>query len=189
MMQRTVLLAGAAVALLAAQATANAAVINMPQSRTLSTVPATVTMGTATFSFTLDTASFAPAADVSTAGTGAVSTIFGGIADFEAGSPIDGTGLFTFASYPTATLIPNSQADDFIGLSYTGVGGTYYGYAEVSGNTLLGSAFQDTPNTTITTASLAATAVPEPMSAALVAVGALTVGALRGRKRATKQAA
>ncbi|MGI4797237.1 MAG: hypothetical protein ACRYF2_03495 [Janthinobacterium lividum] len=189
MMQRTVLLAGAAVALLAAQAPANAAVINMPQSQTLSSVPATVTMGTATFSFTLDTASFAPAADVSTAGSGAVSTIFGGIADFEAGSPIDGTGLFTFASYPTATLIPNSQADDFIGLSYTGVGGTYYGYAEVSGNTLLGSAFEDTPNTTITTAPLSATAVPEPMSAALVAVGALTVGALRGRKRATKQAA
>ena len=189
MMQRTIFLAGAAVALLAAQATANAAVINMPLSRTLSTVPATVTMGTATFSFTLDIASFAPAAAVSTAGTGAVSTIFGGIADFEAGAPIDATGLFTFASYSTATLIPNSQADDFIGLSYTGVGGTYYGYAEVSGNTLLCSAFQDTPNTTITTASLATTAVPEPMSAALVAVGALTVGVLRGSKWATKQEA
>lgn len=188
-MNRAVLAAGAAVALLATQATANAAVINMPQSRTLSTVPAIVTMGTATFSFTLDATGFAPAADVATAGSGAVSTIFGGIADFEAGSPIDGTGLFTFASYPTATLIPNSQADDFIGLSYTGVGGTYYGYAEVSGNTLLGSAFQDTPNTTITTASLAATAVPEPMSAALLSVGALTVGAIRSRKRATKQAA
>ena len=189
MMQRGILLAGAAIALLAAQATANAAVINMPQSQTLSTTPVVVTMGTATFSFTLDATSFAPAAAVSTGGTGAVSTIFGGIADFGADSVIDGSGLFTFAPYSTATLIPNSQADDFIGLSYTGTGGTYYGFAEVSGNTFLGSAFQDTPNTAITTAPLAATAVPEPMSAALLMVGAVTVGALRGRKRETKQAA
>ncbi len=197
-MARLSLLAGAgALALgLATLGTAQAAVLSNVSNTPLSlTTPVTISLnsGAATLVFT-GLNNFLPDAAVRTTGTARVTTIFGGLADFGAGSTIDGTAeLYTFAAYPTATEIPNSPADDYIGFSFTQADGTHYGYAEVFGTSLVGYGYEAAANTTILTgatggAALApivgtgVTATPEPATAALLLSGLATLTMVRRRK-------
>ena len=188
-MRRYKLLAGAAalaISLLATYAAANAAVVQVLATQQLSSTPISFTLGSGSFSFTLDAAGIGngPQSFIQSNSTGLVTTIFGGVADFESGAPIDGSGNggFSFAAYPTPTSIPNSSALDFVGFSYQGTGGTHYGYAEVFGNTFVGYAYEDAANTTILTQ-----AVPEPASAALLIGGLAMVGAARRKKRGERR--
>jgi len=162
---------------------AQAAVISTVPNAALSATPVSVTFGAgaATYAFTAvaDTGN-GPGAAVATSGTAQVSN-FGGLSDFAAGSSIDQTGeIYTFAAFPTATTIPFSAADDFIGLAFTLGDGPHFGYAEVAGPTLVSYAYESTPGATILTGATAA--VPEPATITLLAAG-LAGLAVGGRRR------
>jgi hypothetical protein len=155
---------------LLAAAPGKAAVVSVVLDQTLSSTPVDISFGSgaAVYAFTeMDTGGNGPGAAVATSGTALV-TNFLGLTDFEAGSSIDSTNeLYTFTAFPTATLIPNSAADDFIGLEYTLSNGVHYGYAEVDGAELVSYGVQTTPGTSILTGAVA---VPEPPSLAILAV-------------------
>ena len=178
---------------LACEASAQAAVVGLvaPTPIVLSAVglPVTFGFGAATYTFTAADTGYGSGAAVSTAGSARVSTIFGGMADFGAGSPIDQNGeLYTFAPYGAATAIPFSAADDFIGLAFMLMDGIHYGYAEVNGSTLVSYAYESVAGASIQTGATPTAAlptppgvVPEPMPFALLGIGALA--ATIGRRR------
>lgn len=162
---------------------ADAAVISTMPDAALSTTPVSISFGGggAGYDFTAAATGNGPGAAVATSGTAEVSNL-GGLADFSVGSMIDQTGeLYNFASFPTATGIPFSATDDYIGLAFTLGDGLHFGYAEVAGPTLVSYAYESTPGTGILTGATAA-AVPEPATLALLATGlaGLTVA---GRRR------
>jgi hypothetical protein len=160
---------------LLAGAPVQAAVVSFTLDAALSSAPIEISFGggAAVYAFTeMDTGGNGPGAAVSTSGTAMVTNFFG-LTDFEAGAPIDATGeLYTFSAFPTPTLIPNSAADDFIGLAYTISNGVHYGYAEVDGAELVSYGFETTPGTSILTGAVG---VPEPSGFAVLAVGVIGV--------------
>jgi hypothetical protein len=98
---------------------------------------------------------------VSTSGTAEVSS-FGGFL----GIPVEPSTFFTdmrngsdvlfgpdqfgsYASFPTATDIPYSSTDSFLGLRYTVGANTFYGFAQFAGGDLERYGFETTPNTDI----------------------------------------
>lgn len=171
---------------------ADAAVISTVTNAGLSSTPfvASFNGGVATLSFTSATTLDLPGAAVSTGGSAQVTTIFGGIADFQAGttfnSPPDPT--VSYAAFTVPTVVQYSAADDFIGFSYIGSDGIHYGYAELFGPTLTGYAYESTPNTAITATALNASPVPEPASIALLLSGIGAVGLVRRRKQGAAHA-
>lgn len=183
---RTFTMLAAAGLMLAAAAgvgTAQAAVLSFDPGSDFSASSASINFGPGaalyTFAATQAPALGAPTASVATGGTAMVSNLFGGVADFFAGSTIDQNGqLYDFSAFPTAAPIPNSAADDFIGLAFTLADGLHYGYAEIDGTTLVSYGFEQTPGASIQTA-----AVPEPMSIALLGVGLVGILATRTRRR------
>jgi hypothetical protein len=119
---------------------------------------------------------------VSTTGAAEV-TSFGGFL----GIPVEPTTYFTdlrgghdvlfgpdqfgsYASFPTATDIPDSSIDSFLGLRYTIGDDTFYGFARFSGGDLEAYGFETTPNTDID-ANSPAVATPELSTWAMMALG------------------
>ncbi len=165
---------------------AQAAVISFMPNAPLSATPTTISFGNgaATYSFTAASTGFGPGAAVSTGGNAQVSSFFGGVTDFFAGAPIDqNSQIYSFSAFPTASLIPNSSAIDYIGLAFTLLDGLHYGYAQVAGPQLTSYAYESVPGATILTGTVA-TAVPEPASITLVLAGiAGAAVAVRRRRR------
>lgn len=122
---------------------------------------------------------------VSTTGTAQVSSVFGqpsvDFTDGRGGDVIYGPNAFgAYASFATATDIPYSSTDSFLGLRYTVGNNTYYGYAQFAGADLERYGFETTPNTAVD----ATAAVPEPASWAMLILGFAGVGFMAyGRKR------
>lgn len=178
-MRNALLAAFGGLALAFCSSIASAAVIATTYNQALSATPLTVGfMGANAFQFTAASTGYGPGAAVATSGAGKVTTLFGSVTDFEAGATIDSTGLFTFAAYPAATVIPYSAADDFVGLSVALADGIHYGYAEVFGATLVGTGFETAANTAILTGA-PTTTTPEPASLALLATGLAMLSARR----------
>jgi len=168
---------------IAATGGAKAAVIQSTANRALTATPFTVSFGGATagYGFTAVSTGNGPGAAVQTSGTAQVSSFFGGVADFSAGASIDQTGeLYSFSAFPTAATIPNSPADDYIGLAFRLSDGLHYGYAEVVGATLVAYGYEATPSATILTGATAA-AVPEPASMVMFMAGAFGLAMMRRR--------
>src|SRR4029077_18684728 len=116
---------------------------------------------------------------VSTSGTAEV-TAFGGVlgiplqpsVDFthgRGGVVIYGPAEFgAYASFPTATDIPFSATDSFLGLRYSVGADTFYGFAQFAGGDL--GRFETTANTAID-ASAAIAQIPEASTWAMMALG------------------
>jgi hypothetical protein len=117
---------------------------------------------------------------VSTSGTAEVSA-FGGFlgiplqptvdfTDGRGGDVVYGPAEFgQYASFPTATDIPDSATDSFLGLRYAVGADTFYGFAQFAGADLERFGFETMPNTAIDAS--AAIATPEPSTWAMMGLG------------------
>lgn len=183
MIARLAATAGTLVLGIAVAGGAEAAVIQSSVNQALTATPLSVSFGGAAagYGFTAVSTGNGPGAAVQTSGNAQVSSFFGGIADFSAGASIDQNGqLYSFSAFSTAATIPNSPADDFIGLAFTLSDGLHYGYAEVAGATLVSYGYETTPDATILTGA-ATTAVPEPASMVVLMAGAFGLAMMRQR--------
>jgi hypothetical protein len=148
------------------------------------------------FSLSYPTSGFFADTFVSTTGTAEVSS-FGGFL----GIPVEPSTFFTdmrgghdvlfgpdqfgsYASFPTATDIPYSSTDSFLGLRYAIGANTFYGFAQFAGPNLERFGFETTPNTDID-ANFPVEAVPEPSTWAMMMVGfvGMVLAARRRRSR------
>lgn len=162
---------------------ASAAVVSVTAGRPLTATPVPVPVSfdpASAIAFTAASTGNGPGAAVATSGTAKVSSFGGAVTEFSVGSAIDQAGeLYSFSAFPTATVLPFSAADDYIGLSFNLADGVHYGYAEVAGSTLVSYAYQTTAGATILTGAVSASAVPEPASLALLVSGVAGAAALR----------
>lgn len=194
--------AALALAALGASPGAHAAVMSATPGAALSATPVAITLGgAATYDFTAAGTGNGPGAAVATGGTARVASLAGGVTDFSAGAAIDQAGeIYGFSSFPTAGTIPNSAADDYIGLAFTLGDGVHYGYAEVAGARLVSYGYESAPGTGITAGATGGgggaigggpNAVPEPSSMALLAVSVamlmVTATGTRRRQRASSK--
>jgi hypothetical protein len=136
---------------------------------------------------------------VSTTGTAEVSSFGGflGIAvvpstfftDMRNGSDVlFGPDQFgSYASFPTATDIPDSSVDSFLGLRYTVGADTFYGFARFAGGDLEGYGFETTPNTDID-ANFPIAQVPEPSTWAMMMLGFVGTVLVAKRRRSLRLA-
>jgi hypothetical protein len=76
----------------------------------------------------------------------------------------------SYASFPTATDIPFSATDSFLGLRYTVGDNTFYGFARFAGPDLEAYGFVTTPNIDVD-ANSPAVATPELSTWAMMALG------------------
>ena len=86
----------------------------------------------------------------------------------------------SYASFPTATDIPYSSGDSFLGLQYTVGANTYYGFARFAGGDLEGYGFETIPNTDID-ANFPVAQVPELSTWAMMTLG--FIGAVLAARR------
>ncbi len=133
---------------------------NITLNKDLTAGPFTLSFGGGAATYTFSMAASVSGAAVATGGTATVTNL-GGLTDFGSGATIDATGeIYNFAAFPTATPIPFSAGDDFIGLSFTLSDGLHYGYAEVNGPTLVSEGYNTTPSATSTTGETSASNQP-----------------------------
>jgi hypothetical protein len=180
-------------------APASAAVI-LGGPETLSATPFTFGPSAANqFSLSYPSSGFFADTFVSTTGTAEV-TSFGGFL----GIPVEPTTYFTdmrngsdvlfgpdqfgsYSGFSTATDIPDSSIDSFLGLKYTVGDNTYYGFARFSGGDLEGYGFQTTPNTDID-ANFPTGSVPELSTWAMMGLGFAGTALLAARRRSLRLA-
>ena len=136
---------------------------------------------------------------VSTTGTAEVSSFGGflGIAvvpstfftDMRNGSDVlFGPDQFgSYASFPTATDIPDSSTDSFLGLRYTIGDNTFYGFAQFAGPDLELYGFETTPNTDID-ANFPVAQVPELSTWAMMMLGFVGTVLVAKRRRSLRLA-
>jgi len=174
--------AGAMALALVMGGVAHAGIILSTPDASFATSPISIALGSGTFTFTGIPNTFPgnPPAEVSTAGSARVATLIG-VTDFSSGASIDQNNeLYSFAPYHTPTIIPDSAADDFIGLAFTNSTGLHFGYAQVDGAELVSYAYESTPNTTILTGAVPA---PEPMTVAILLSGLAALACVKRHRR------
>ncbi len=93
----------------------------------------------------------------------------------------------SYASFPTATDIPDSSTDSFLGLRYTVGADTYYGFAQFAGGDLERYGFETTPNSDID-ANFPVAQVPEPSTWAMMSLGFVGMVLVAGRRRSSRLA-
>ena len=84
--------------------------------------------------------------------------------------------------FPTATDIPYSSSDSFLGLRYTIGDDTFYGFAQFAGGDLERYGFETTPNIDID-ANSPAVATPELSTWAMMGLGFVGTALLAKRRR------
>jgi hypothetical protein len=134
---------------------------------------------------------------VSTSGTAEVSA-FGGFlgiplqpstdfTDGRGGDVVYGPAEFgQYASFPTATDLPFSATDSFLGLRYSVGADTFYGFAQFAGSDLERFGFETTPNTDINAS--AAIATPELSTWAMMMLGFVGTVLVARRRRSFRLA-
>jgi PEP-CTERM motif len=144
------------------------------------------------FSLSYPTSGYFADTFVSTTGTAEVSSFGGflGIAivpstsftDMRNGSDVlYGPDQFgSYSGFATATDIPYSSGDSFLGLQYTVGSNTYYGFARFAGGDLEGYGFETTPATDIDANN---PAVPEPSTWAMMMLGFVGTAFLAAKRR------
>ena len=159
---------------------ADATIISLSPNTDFSTMSTAINFGGVSYTFSAIPGAIPgnPPAAVATGGMAQVSSFGGGVADFGAGATIDGTGLYGFSSFPSPNVIPNSAADDFIGLAFTLSDGLHYGYAEIAGTSLISYAYESVAGAGIVTG-----AVPEPATFAILGAGLAGLFSIRRRVR------
>lgn len=160
---------------------ARAGVISTMPDASFATNPVSISLGSGIFTFTGIPNTFPgnPPAEVSTSGSANVSSLFGGVTDFSSGASIDQVNeLYGFSAFPTPAVIPNSAANDFIGLAFMNASGLHYGYAQTDGTVLVNYAYESVPNATISTG---ATSVPEPPAIAILLTGLVGLACVKRR--------
>jgi hypothetical protein len=135
---------------------------------------------------------------VSTSGSAEVSA-FGGFlgiplqpsvdfTDGRGGDVIYGPAEFgAYASFSSATDIPYSSTDSFLGLRYSVGSDTFYGFAQFAGSDLERYGFETAPNVAID-ANAAIAEVPEPSTWALMTLGFIAVIVVAPRRRSFRLA-
>ena len=107
--------------------------------------------------------------------------------DGRGGDVIYGPAEFgAYAAFPTATDIPFSATDSFLGLRYAVGANTFYGFAQFAGSDLERFGFETTPNMAIDAS--AAIATPEPSTWAMMGLGFAGMIFLAKRRRSFRLA-
>jgi hypothetical protein len=110
--------------------------------------------------------------------------------DFTDGRGVDvvygPTEFGAYASFPTATDIPFSATDSFLGLRYSVGANTFYGFAQFAGSDLKRFGFETIPNTAID--ARAAIATPELSTWAMMALGFVGTVLVAKRRRSLRLA-
>ena len=115
----------------------------------------------------------------------AVRTVFGNPStDFTNRGTVvyNASTLGGFGSFPTATTVPTTNGDNFLGLRVTAGGQNYYGFAYTTNATLNSFGFETTANTGITATTAVPAAVPEPATWAMMICGFGAIGASMRRR-------
>ena len=93
----------------------------------------------------------------------------------------------SYAGFATATDIPYSSTDSFLGLQYTVGDNTFYGFARFAGGDLECYGFETTPNIDID-ANSPAVAAPELSTWAMMGLGFVGTALLAKRRRSFRLA-
>jgi hypothetical protein len=94
----------------------------------------------------------------------------------------------SYAGFATATDIPYSSGDGFLGLRYTVGDNTFYGFARFAGPDLESYGFETIPNIDIDANSPAVAAAPELSTWAMMGLGFIGTALLAKRRRSLRLA-
>jgi hypothetical protein len=169
-----------------AQAGAEAAVVLTRPNADFNAAPYTISFGggAATYTFT---DIYDPSTDpltvaaVSTGGSALVNSVLGQPIPLQLGTIVGATG-YGFAPLPAPAGIPDSIAEDSIGLEFSLADGIHYGFVTTLGPEVIQYGYNTTPG------SLIAIGAPEPATWVLLIVGFGILGAAAGATAVRKPA-